>query len=73
MQGELRQHHQLVYHDETVCCDTIRQSDIVIEQGFLPEGCASPGGVNSFQGGREFLRVLQHGKCLNEIVPYNLL
>jgi len=34
--------------------------------GILNRGRASPGGVNLFQGGHELLRLLQHGKFLNE-------
>jgi len=58
MQGELRQHHQLVYHAETVVLwhnTTVRHYD---RPGILTRGRASPGGFNSFQGGRELLRVL---------------
>jgi len=35
------------------CCDTIRQSDIVIDQGFLLGGRDSPGRASThFKGGR---------------------
>jgi len=53
--------------------DTTRRSDIVIDQGFLLGGCASPGGVNYFQGERALTRSTKWKVFKRKSVPSNLL
>ena len=74
MQGELRQHHQLVYHDETVVLrhnTTVRHCE---RPGILTRGGAPPQGASiHFKGGASSYAFYNMESFQTKIVPFNLL